>query len=126
MCVKLMEKSLNLLRHYLIFRSELFFTKNSLRTTTRDYAWTHPTKSSSLIYYLSIVDISMQKIKEIDALLPELSMTRESCCLIEQEHFDILLVKKCFHIYEVWTNKRRILITLILNSFQQKVNKKFY
>ena len=39
--------------------------------------------------YLSLMNISIQKIKEIDALLPGILMIKEFSNLIEQEHFDL-------------------------------------
>lgn len=41
------------------------------------HAEAHPTKCSSLPYYISLMDISTQKIKEIDSLLPEISMIKK-------------------------------------------------
>ena len=38
--------------------------------------WIHPTKISSLTYYIFLVNTSMQKIKDIDVLFPEILMTR--------------------------------------------------
>ena len=51
------------------------------------HAWIHPTKSSRLTRYLFLVNISMQKIKDIHAFLPEILMIKESCNLIIGEHF---------------------------------------
>ena len=51
------------------------------------YAWTNPTKSSKVICYLSLVNIPIHKIKDIDTLLPEIPMLKASCNLIGQEHF---------------------------------------
>ena len=42
----------------------------------------HLTKSSSLKCYLSLVKISLQKIKYTDVLIPEVLMIKESCNLI--------------------------------------------
>ena len=53
------------------------------------HAWTHPTEICSLTCYLSLLDISIQKIKEINALLLEILMIKESCNLIGQEHFGL-------------------------------------
>ena len=47
------------------------------------HASAHPIKGSNLTTYLSLVNISMQKeIKEIDTLIPENLMIKESCNLI--------------------------------------------
>ena len=40
---------------------------------------TQSNESSSLAWYLSLVNISMQKIKDIDALLSEILMIKEYC-----------------------------------------------
>ena len=53
------------------------------------HAWTHPKKGSSLACNLFLVNFSMQKIKDNDALLPEILMIKEYCNLIGWVHFGI-------------------------------------
>ena len=46
-------------------------------------AWTHKIKSSSLKYYLSLVNIFMRKINDVHVFLPEILMIKEFWNLIE-------------------------------------------
>ena len=47
--------------------------------------WTPPTEISGLRCYLSLLNISMQKIKDIDAFLSEIFMIKESFNMTQQE-----------------------------------------
>ena len=51
------------------------------------YALKNPTKSSSLWCHLLFVNISIEKIEDIYAFLPEILIIKESCNLIGWEHF---------------------------------------
>ena len=65
--------------------------------------WIHPTKNSA---YLSLVNISLQKIQEIDALLPEILVIKEYCNLTGQEHFGLQFVNQNFP-YTGFADERR-------------------
>ena len=76
---------------------------------------TNTTKSSSLKCYLFFENICMQKIKDIDALLPEILMIKESRNLIGT-----------FPIFGVCTGKYRTVMTCILGYFQPKLTTECY
>ena len=59
--------------------------------------------------------------QRIDELLPEILMTKESCNMNEQVHFNLQLVNQNFQRYEVWAGKQRIVISFILGYFHQKI-----
>ena len=49
------------------------------RLCTAGHAWTHSTKSISLVCMQHLTNISMKKIKDIHAFLPEIFLIRKSC-----------------------------------------------
>ena len=85
------------------------------------HTWTHSAKSSNLTCYLSLVNISMQKITEIDTLILVISMIKDFHNLIGWEHFCLKLVNQKFHRYELCTKKQRAAMYFTLGYFQQKV-----
>ena len=66
------------------------------------HAWTHQTKTSTFTCYLSLDDISMQKIKETDGLILKILMIRESCNLTGWVHFKLYINCKPLEFPLVW------------------------
>ena len=81
----------------IIFSQEMppRLTKGTPDMSGQVWAWldmsghTQLNESSSLTWYLSLVNIYMQKIKDIDALLSEILLIKEYCNLTGWEHFNL-------------------------------------
>lgn len=107
-------------------------TKGTSEKSGQVWAWldmsghTQSNESSSLAWYLSLVNISMEKIKDIDALLSEILMIKEYCNHTGWEHFGLYnLSTKIFPGMQL-AQEKRAAMSFVLVYFQKKAMTKCY
>ena len=69
-------------QRYQLFPSSYIMIKDLYIWLAQKHTWPHPTKSDSLICYLLLMIITMQKINDINWVSPVLLLIKESFHLI--------------------------------------------